>query len=94
MSVSVNVRLPSSLRPLCGNQDVVAVAGKTVGEVLTNLTTRYAEVAGKLFPQPGKLGRWVNVFVNGEDIRFLSEQQTELKGGEEVSIVPAVAGGM
>lgn len=93
MSVSVNVRLPSSLRPLAGNQEVVAVAGSTVGEVLTNLTAKYDGIAGKIFPQPGKLGKWVNVFVNGEDIRFLSDQATELKGGEEISIVPAVAGG-
>jgi molybdopterin synthase sulfur carrier subunit len=94
MPASVTVRLPGSLRPLCENKETVSVEGATVGEVLANLTARYSGVGGKLFPQPGKLGKWVNVFVNGEDIRFLSDQATALKGGEEVSIVPAVAGGM
>jgi len=93
MSVSVNVRIPSSLRPHCNGQEVVSVAGSTVREVLGNLTTQFGGMSAKLFPQPGRLGKWVNVFVNGEDIRFLSDQDTPLSGGEELSIVPAVAGG-
>jgi MoaD family protein len=93
MSATVNVRIPSSLRPQCGNQELVSVTGGTVGEVLKNLTAQYGGIASRLFAQNGGVSRWINVFVNQEDIRFLSELETPLQGGEEVSIVPAVAGG-
>jgi molybdopterin synthase sulfur carrier subunit len=93
MSATVNVRIPSSLRPQCGNQELVAVSGATVGEVLKNLTAQYGGIASRLFTNGGQVSRWINVFVDGEDIRFLSDQATPLQGGEEVSIVPAVAGG-
>jgi molybdopterin synthase sulfur carrier subunit len=91
--VSLTVRIPTQLRTLTGGAGEVAAEGSTVGEVLKALDAAHPGMGERLFDESGKLRRFVNVFVNEEDIRFLDGLQTALVGTETVSIVPAVAGG-
>jgi molybdopterin converting factor small subunit len=92
--MSITVRIPTPLRPQVDNQDSVAIAGASVKEVLGTLTGRYPELGKRLFKDGGAdLNRFINVYVNDEDIRFLENLDTPVKSGDEVSIVPAIAGG-
>ena len=87
------VLIPTPLRQYAGNQDVVEVEGVTVGELLANLTGRYADLRKHLYTDEGRLRSFVNVYVNDDDIRYLDREQTALNDGDTVSIVPSVAGG-
>src|SRR5579864_9399965 len=87
------ILIPTPLRRYAGKQDAVQLAGKTVGEVLQSLTSQYSELKRHLFNDEGKLRSFVNVYVNDEDIRYLSKEATPLKDGDTVSIVPSIAGG-
>ena len=91
--MSVKVRIPSPLRTYTNGADVVEVAGASVGEVLTGLKSQAAGIETRLFKGEGQLNRFVNVYVNDEDIRFLKNLETPVKAGDEISIVPAIAGG-
>jgi sulfur-carrier protein len=91
--MAVKVRIPTPLRTLTGGVDVAEVGGANVGEVLKGLVARYEGMDKRLFKQPGELNRFVNIYVNDEDIRFLDNLNTAVKEGDEVSIVPAIAGG-
>lgn len=91
--MSIRVRIPTQLRPLAGGQSEVSVEGATVGEVLKALDAGYPGFQDRLFDESGTLRRFVNVFVDEEDVRFLSGLDTELRAGQVLSIVPAVAGG-
>ena len=72
---------------------MVEVSGATVGEALTALKAQAAGIEGRLFKGEGQLNRYVNVYVNDEDIRFAKNLETPLKDGDELSIIPAIAGG-
>jgi molybdopterin/thiamine biosynthesis adenylyltransferase/rhodanese-related sulfurtransferase/molybdopterin converting factor small subunit len=87
------VLIPTPLRPYTGQQDAVEAEGGTVGEVLSSLTTSYAELRRHLYADDGKLRHFVNVYVNDDDIRYLERDATKLKPGDVISIVPSVAGG-
>jgi molybdopterin synthase sulfur carrier subunit len=87
------VRIPTPLRKLTNNQELVEVNGSTVGEVLAELQQRFPGIQERLVDEKGEVRRFVNVYVNEEDIRFLQNQQTPLKDGDEISIIPAIAGG-
>ena len=87
------ILIPTPLRQYAGKQDVVQLTGKTVGEVLQSLTTEYSDLRRHLYNDEGKLRSFVNVYVNDEDIRYLSKEATPLKDGDTVSIVPSIAGG-
>jgi len=87
------VRIPASLRTFTKNQGEVTVAGSTVGEVLDNLEPAYPGLRGRLLDEKGVLRRYVNVFHNEEDIRFLKDLETAVKEGDRLTIVPAIAGG-
>ena len=87
------VRIPTPLRKLTNNEELVEVHAATIGEVITELQTRYPGIGERLVDEKGEVRRFVNVYVNEEDIRFLQNQQTPLKDGDEVSIIPAIAGG-
>ncbi len=87
------ILIPTPLRQYAGKQDAVQLAGKTVGEVLQSLTSQYGELRRHLYNDEGKLRSFVNVYVNDEDIRYLSKEATPLKDGDTVSIVPSIAGG-
>jgi molybdopterin converting factor small subunit len=86
------VRIPTPLRPHAGGLDRVQAAGSTVGEILGQLGTLYPAIRERLF-DGDELRRFVNVYVNNEDIRYLDELATPVAEADEVSIIPAVAGG-
>lgn len=87
------VRIPTPLRKLTNNEEVVEVSADTVGDVITELQTRFPGIKERLLDDNGAVRRFVNVYVNEEDIRFLQNQQTPIKNGDEISIIPAIAGG-
>lgn len=91
--MSVNVRVPTTLRTLTGGEAQVAVEAGTVAEVLTALDAAHPGFKDKLLDDEGKLRRFVNVFVADDDVRFMDGIDTEVPDGETLSIVPAVAGG-
>ena len=91
--MSVKVRVPTTLRPVTGGEAEVEVDGATVGEVLDALFDRHGELRDRLSDGDGGLRRFVNVYLRGEDIRFLDGLDTEVGESDEVTILPAVAGG-
>ena len=91
--MAIKVRIPSPLRNYTNGKDVVETQGGNVGEVLNNVKTSAPGIETRLFKGPNQLNRFVNVYVNDEDIRFLSNLDTPVKEGDEISIVPAIAGG-
>jgi molybdopterin converting factor small subunit len=91
--MSVTVRVPTTLRTLTSGASEVEVEGGTVADVFAALESRHPGFRERLLDDDGKLRRFVNVFVSDDDIRFLNGLDTEVPGGETVSIVPAVAGG-
>ncbi|MFN4179094.1 MAG: ubiquitin-like small modifier protein 1 [Armatimonadota bacterium] len=91
--MAVKVRIPAPLQSLTGGAAEVEVQGKTVREVIDALEQNYAGIKARLCDENGELRRFVNVFVNDQDIRFLQGLDTELKDNDEISIIPAIAGG-
>jgi sulfur-carrier protein len=91
--VPVEVRLPTVLRPLAAGQAKVAANGATIGDVLGDLVNSYPGMAGQVLTEDGSLHRFVNVYVNDDDIRYLDQLDTKVADGDTVSILPAVAGG-
>jgi len=90
--MAVLVKIPTQLRAVTDNEAEAEVDGGTVGEVLDALFERFADLRDRICDD-GDLRRFVNVYVGGEDIRFLSGLETEVSDGDEVTILPAVAGG-
>ena len=90
--MAVTVKIPTQLRAATDGDGVANVEGSTVGEVLDALYDRYAELRSRI-AEDGGLRRFVNVYVGGEDIRFLDGLDTAVEDGDEVTILPAVAGG-
>ena len=88
-----NIRIPTPLRKLTGEQEVVQANGATVGEILQALDGSYPGLKDRICDDQGNVRRFVNVYLNDEDIRFLDENATMVKDGDEISIVPAIAGG-
>ena len=87
------ILIPTPLRPFTEKQDAVEIDGNTIGELLQNLTTKYGGLKQHLYTADGKLRSFVNIYVNDDDIRYLQKDQTPLKSGDTVSIIPSVAGG-
>ena len=87
------VRIPTPLRKLTNNEELVEVNANSVAAVLVELQSRYPGIRERLVDDTGAIRRFVNVYVNEEDIRFLQNQDTPLKDGDEISIIPAIAGG-
>jgi len=90
--IETTVRIPTPLRSLTGGQDEVKAAGSTVGEVIEHLEKAHPGVRDRLLDDKG-VRRFVNIYVGDEDIRFLEGLKTQLKAGDQISIVPAIAGG-
>lgn len=90
---TVTVRIPTPLRTLTGGKDEVPVSGATVGEVIDNLEKSFPGIRERLCDEKGTVRRFINVYANDEDIRFLDNLKTALKDGDSISIVPAIAGG-
>jgi molybdopterin synthase sulfur carrier subunit len=91
--MSVTVRIPTPLRRLTGGQDKVEAEGQSLGEVITFLESEYPGMKARLCDDSGELRTFVNIYVDGEDVRFLDGLTTATASGNEISIVPAVAGG-
>jgi sulfur-carrier protein len=91
--MAVRVMIPTPLRAYAGKQESVEVQAATVAEALASLTSRYAELKKHLYGDDGRLRSFVNVYVNDEDIRYLQKDQTRLREGDTISIVPSIAGG-
>ncbi|MCI0341413.1 MAG: MoaD/ThiS family protein [Planctomycetales bacterium] len=90
----VKVRIPTPLRSLTGGKDSVAVAAKTVRDVIEALERSHQGIKGRLCEESGQIRGFVNFFVNDEDVRFLNNLETPVKDGDEISIIPAIAGGV
>jgi molybdopterin synthase sulfur carrier subunit len=91
--MSAKIRIPTPLRKLTNDEELVEVNAATIGDAINELQTRYPGIKERLLDDSGAVRRFVNVYVNEEDIRFLQNQQTQLKDGDEISIIPAIAGG-
>ena len=89
----VTVRIPTPLQKLTGDKPEIAASGQTVQELIQDLERRFPGFKDRLCDAEGRLRRFVNIYVNEEDIRFLKQEMTPLKEGDEVSIIPAIAGG-
>lgn len=89
----IKVRIPTPLRPLTKGQGEVETKGSSIEEMIATLDQAHPGLKGRLCDEKGELRRFVNIYVNEEDIRFLKGKDTVLKDGDEVSIVPAIAGG-
>ncbi len=87
------VRIPTPLRKLTNNEELIEVKAGTVGDAIAELQSRFPGIQERLIDESGEVRRFVNVYVNKEDIRFLENQKTPLKDGDEISIIPAIAGG-
>ncbi len=87
------VLIPTPLRQFADKQDHVELNGSSVGEVLSELTTRFPDLRKQLFNDEGKLRSFVNVYLNDEDIRYLQKDATAVASGDTLSIVPSIAGG-
>lgn len=89
----VKVMIPTPLRAYAGKQESVELQAGTVGEALAVLTGKYADLRKHLYAEDGRLRSFVNVYVNDEDIRYLQKDQTQVREGDTISIVPSIAGG-
>ena len=91
--MAIKVRIPSPLQKLTKNQAEVQCDGADINELVANLERSYPGIKDRICDETGKVRRFVNIYVNDEDIRFLKREATPIKEGDEVSIVPAIAGG-
>jgi sulfur-carrier protein len=91
--VSVEVRIPTMLRSAVGGSSAISVDGATIGEILDELARRFPALAGQVVTDDGSLHKFVNVYLNDDDIRYLAKLDTKVGEGDTVSILPAVAGG-
>ncbi|MDQ1397533.1 MAG: sulfur-carrier protein [Acidimicrobiaceae bacterium] len=91
--MSVEVRLPTILRTEANGQASVQAAGATVGEVFEDLVRQFPGLSGRVVTEDGSLHKFVNVYVNDDDVRYLDKLDTKVSDNDEISILPAVAGG-
>ncbi len=92
--MAITVRMPTPLQKLTGDRTEVTASGSSILELLQDLDRQFPGLKDRLCDPQGKLRRFVNLYVNEEDIRFLKQESTPLKDGDEVSIIPAIAGGV
>ncbi len=91
--MTAKVRIPTVLRPAMGGQTTVAVEGSTIGEVLAQITAEYPSIKGQLVNEDGSLHRFLNVYVNDDDVRYLGGVDAPVANDDEITLLPAVAGG-
>jgi molybdopterin synthase sulfur carrier subunit len=89
----VTVKVPTPLRKFTAGSESVSGSGATVGALVEDLEKRYPGIRERICDEQGRVRRFVNLYVNGDDIRFLQQLETKVKEGDEISIVPAIAGG-
>ncbi len=90
----VKVRIPTPLMKLTNNQSELSAEGETIADMLNNLESQYAGIKERICEENGTPRRFINIYLNEEDIRFLDGENTPIKDGDEVSIIPAIAGGL
>ncbi len=88
------VIIPTPLRQYAGKQEAIDLKAKTIGELLTELTTQHSDLRRHLYTDDGKLRSFVNVYLNDEDVRYLQKENTPVQENDVVSIVPSIAGGI
>lgn len=91
--MAIEVRVPTILRPYTKDEKVVTVEGATIAEVIEDLERQYPGIGARVLDDSGELRRFVNLYVNDEDVRFLGGLQTTVSDGDTVTVLPAVAGG-
>ena len=91
--MAVDIRIPTIMRPHTGGQAKVAATGATVGELIADLVAQFPGIAGQIVTPDGALHKFVNVYVNDDDVRYIGKLEAPVKAGDVVSILPAVAGG-
>jgi molybdopterin synthase sulfur carrier subunit len=91
--MAVKVRVPTPLMKLTDNQSEVTAEGATISEILNNLESQFAGIKERICDENGAPRRFINIYLNEEDIRFLDGESTAVKDGDEISIIPAIAGG-
>lgn len=91
--MAIKVRIPTPLQKLTNNQGEVSVPASSVKDLIAQLERSFPGIKDRICDESGKVRRFVNVYLNEEDIRFLQQEETPLKDGDEISIVPAIAGG-
>ncbi len=89
----VKIRIPTPLRKITANQGEVDAEGKTIGDLIEYLEKKYPGLKERLCDESGAIRRFVNIYINEEDIRFMQGKDTSVKDGDEISIIPAIAGG-
>ncbi len=92
--MSIKVRIPTPLLKYTDNKNEVEIEARNIQELIENLDKRFPGIKERLCDGNGNLRRFINIYVNEEDIRFLEMEKTPLKDGDEVSIIPAIAGGI
>jgi molybdopterin synthase sulfur carrier subunit len=90
----VKVKIPGPLRKLVGGKDEIEVEAKTIKEVIEKLGEINPEIKARILDENGEVRRFINIYLNNEDIRFLKGINTDIKNGDEISIIPAIAGGI
>lgn len=91
--MAVTLRIPTVLRPAMGGAAIVSVEGATIGDVLAKLTANYPEIKGQLLNDDGTLHRFLNVYINDDDVRYLGGLDAPVANDDEITLLPAVAGG-
>jgi len=91
--MSIKVRIPTPLQKLTANASEIEAEGRTVEELIDNLEKKFPGMKERITDDKGKVRRFVNIYVNAEDIRFKDMEKTKLNAGDEISIIPAIAGG-
>ncbi len=89
----VKVRIPTPLMKLTNNQAEISAEGETIADILNNLESQFAGIKERICEENGAPRRFINIYLNEEDIRFLEGEKTQIKDGDEISIIPAIAGG-
>jgi molybdopterin synthase sulfur carrier subunit len=91
--MGIKVRIPQPLQKLTGGKELVETEGGDIRSLLLDLEKKFPGIKERICDETGKVRRFINVYVNDEDVRFLQDDKTPLKDGDEVSIIPAIAGG-
>ena len=92
--MAIKVRIPTPLMKLTDNQSEVSAEGETISEIINNLENQFNGIKDRICEENGSPRRFINIYINEEDIRFLEGEKTVVKDGDEISIIPAIAGGM
>jgi molybdopterin synthase sulfur carrier subunit len=91
--MAISVRVPTPLRRFTGGQGEVPAEGASLRAIIENLETRHPGLRERMLDDKGEIRRFVNIYINGDDVRFLDQLNSKVKDGDEISIVPAIAGG-